>query len=99
MKICFKCSELTKASIILTYKMDWFQEELPEIIEHFFLQFPMLNKIERIQGADLEVVRIKWQGHDYCLNFECYGQSIWLESPEENSTALLAQLYQAMCDL
>ncbi|MDG1753263.1 MAG: DUF3630 family protein [Thalassotalea sp.] len=94
MNIAFTCKELTTISIIISCDLDWSQDELPLMINQYFQQYPNLKKIEWSQGADLEAVRFKWQHHDFSLNFECYGQSIWLECPEHNGSVLLASLHQ-----
>lgn len=96
MNILFTCSELTTTSIILSCNFDWSQDELPLLIEQYFQEYPYLEKVEWSQGADIEAVRFKWQHHDFSLNLECYGQSIWVECPEINGSALLADLFHEM---
>ena len=92
----FKCKRLTDISIILECEINWSQDDISLMIKHYFQQYSFIKKIEWLQGADIEAVRFKWHGHDFLLSFECLGQSIWVECPEQNSTALLASLYQEM---
>ncbi len=96
MNIVFTCKELTAVSITIDCNLNWSQDELPLMIIQYFQQYSNLEKTEWSQGADLESVRFKWKHHDFSLNFECYGQSIWLECPEHNGADLLAALYQYM---
>lgn len=96
MNILFTCKELTTTSVIINCDFDWSQDDLPLMIAQYFQQYPYLKKVEWSQGADLEAVRFKWQHHDFSINFECYSQSVWLECPEQNGAALLADLYHNM---
>jgi hypothetical protein len=97
--IVFTLKELSSTSIIIGCDFYWSQDELPLMITQYFEQYPTLEKVEWSKGADLEVVRFKWQHHDFSLNFECYGQSIWLECAEHNGSALLTALYQFMNEI
>ena len=92
----FACKELTVSAIIMEVDLNWSQDDLPNIIEHYFQQYTLFDKIEWSKGADLESVRFKWQQHDFSINFECYSQSVWLECPEHNGAELLTALFQEM---
>lgn len=94
MNIIFTYKEITTTSITIVCNLDWSQDDLPLMVEHYFQQTPCLEKVDWSHGADLEAVRFKLQGHDFSLNFECYGQSIWLECPEYNGADLLSDFYQ-----
>jgi hypothetical protein len=92
----FKCKDLTETSIIFECELNWSQDDISLMIEHYFQQYSFLKKIEWLKGADIEAVRFKWGDHDFSLSFECLGQSIWVECPGPKSSALLANLYQEM---
>ncbi|GAA6205743.1 DUF3630 family protein [Thalassotalea sp. SU-HH00458] len=96
MNITFTCKAITSTAIIVDCHYDWSQDDLTSMVERYFQQYVILQKVEYSQGADLASVRFKWQQHDFTLNFECYSQSIWIECPEHDSAALLAKLYQLM---
>lgn len=99
MEIFFQCKASTEKHIELHYDLDWCQEDVLGMTERFFQQFSFIKPIEKLKGADLEAVRIFWLEHYYTLNFECYGQSIWIDSAEENSAEHLSKLNQKMFPL
>lgn len=98
-KKCFKCKGLTTNSLTFSYKTSWDQDELLYVKKEFLTQYALLDEIEYISGADLEVIRLKWAGHDYNLYFECYGQSIWIECPESDASVLINKLYNEIKSL
>ncbi len=94
----FENNALTDIAIILNLQYNWSQDNVPELVEHFFKQYQVLDNVEWLRGADLDAIRFKWQRYDFTLHFERYGQSIWIDCSEIKSVTLLAELYEKIID-
>jgi hypothetical protein len=92
----FECIELTSIAIVFTYQAPWQQDDVDVLIDHFFNQYALLDKKDHSQGADIESVRFTWNNNDFTLFFECYSDSIWIDSTECNSPELLSLLFQVL---
>jgi len=95
----YKCNELTAIAIVLRYHKQWQQNDIDALTGHFFQQYPFLEKKEHSEGADIESVRFTWNNKDFTLFFECYSDSIWIDSTEGNSAKLLAKLQHKINNL
>ncbi|GLX78414.1 hypothetical protein tinsulaeT_17540 [Thalassotalea insulae] len=95
-KFIIKCNELIDSNIILTCNQNWSQEDIALIVEQFFHQYPQCQWVESLEGADRVVARLLWQQNHFQLNFECYSESIWLDSEDEMAQMNIESFYAVL---
>ena len=80
----------------VTFKNDWYQENIAVLIDLLFLPIMPIAIQEKIIGADRENIRFSWDDNYFVLNFDYYSQSCWIEGQDSTSTDLLAILHLAI---
>ena len=77
--------------ITISFQQLWDQDDIAELKSTIF-EGQDIRLIEHILGADRENFRLEWQHHIFCLNFDCYTQSCWIEAEQEIAQNLLPAL-------
>lgn len=78
--------------LVLDFNHQWYQDDLTQLINVFFLSFQLLTKVEHIHGADCECVRFTYCDLSFILNFECYTRSCWIEAESHVDQLLMSDL-------
>ena len=88
--------QLERGHVSFTFSCFWYQEDITWLSKQVFSLLPQVNIVETISGADRENIRLSWQGiYHFCLNFDYYSQSCWLEGEDEVSSEKLEILILA----
>lgn len=78
------------------YTIDWYQENINELIALLFLPANLITIQEKIIGADRENIRFTWDNYYFVLNFDYYSQSCWIEGQDSASTQQLTTIHLAI---
>jgi hypothetical protein len=83
--------ELIDAMVLqIKFTLNWTMEDSAELTEKLLL-LTSTKVIERVQGADLHSIRLRYDNYELLLNFEEYSHSCWLECiTEQDSKGLYA---------
>ena len=65
---------------MITFSQAWQHEQTAELSQQIFSMLDNLQVIEQVEGADRQYFRFEWYQHMFILQFECYGQSVWIEA-------------------
>lgn len=87
---------LETGTINVSFNDEWYLEQTPSLAELILATIDDVRLIETVNGADREYFRFEWKNHVFILQFECYGQSSWLEAEDELSQALIPDLFSAI---
>ena len=83
---------LETGTINIVFDSDWYLEDISRLSEQIYANIPDSRAIETVTGADREYFRFEWQQQIYILQFECYGQSCWIEAEYEQGQKVIKQL-------
>lgn len=75
-------------SISILMEEEWQHEEIKLLSDFILCKIANSCKIEHVVGGDREYVRFELLQNIYHLEFEWYGQSIWIESSESTSESI-----------
>ena len=80
----------------IIFKNEWYQEDIPQLIDLIISPKMVIVIQENNQGADREDVRFSWCEHYFVLNFDYYSQSCWIEGQDIVSTEHLSELHSVI---
>ena len=83
--------------ITISFQQLWDQDDIVKL-KSIILAGRDVRQVEHILGADRENFRLEWQQHIFCLNFDCYTQSCWIEAEQEIAQNLLPALLTFLRD-
>ena len=83
--------QLADGVIMISFQQVWDQDDIARL-KSIIMDKTELQQVEHILGADRENFRLRWQQRIFCLNFDCYTQSCWIETELEQDSELLADL-------
>ncbi len=77
-QIAVQTVNLIDEKITILFNQNWFQEDITILSPLLLDNISNHQIVERIQGADRESIRFRWQDADFILNFDFYSQSCWI---------------------
>ena len=88
--------ELIGAMVLqINFALNWTMEDCADLTEKLLL-LTSAKVVERVQGADLHSIRLRYGRYELLLNFEEYSHSCWLECITEQDTKGLFAIQQLL---
>ncbi len=88
--------ELIGAMVLqIRFTLNWTMEDSADLTEKLLL-LTSARVVERVQGADLHSIRLRYGRYELLLNFEEYSHSCWLECITEQDTEGLSAIQQLL---